>query len=73
VQVLAVQSDPAPPIRRYDPGNPNADAKGYVSFPNISPVAEMTDLMEAVRSYQLNVSAVQATKNMLQQSISLLR
>lgn len=73
VQVLAVQSDPAPPIRRYDPGNPNADAQGYVSFPNISPVAEMTDLMEAVRSYQLNVSAVQATKNMLQQSISLLR
>lgn len=73
VAVEGVVQDSSPPLRRYDPGNPSADSQGYVAFPNINPVGEMTDLMEAVRSYQLNISAVQATKSMLQQSISLLR
>ncbi|MGH9518603.1 MAG: flagellar basal body rod protein FlgC [Terriglobales bacterium] len=73
VEVSDVVTDQSPLVRRYEPGSPNADAQGYVTYPNINPVQEMTDLMEAVRSYQLNISAAQATKGMIQQSLTLLR
>ena len=73
VAVTDVVTDTAPLIKRYDPGNVNADAQGYVHYPNINPTQEMTDLMEAVRSYQLNISAVQATKSMIQQTLTLLK
>lgn len=72
VAVSAVVTDTSPLIRRYEPGNPNANAQGYVNYPNVNPAQEMTDLMEAVRSYQLNISAAQATKTMIQQSLTLL-
>ncbi|HWG38863.1 MAG TPA: flagellar basal body rod protein FlgC [Terriglobales bacterium] len=72
VAVEGVVTDSSPLVRRYEPGNVNADAAGYVSYPNVNPVQEMTDLMEAVRSYQLNISAAQATKSMIQQSLTLL-
>jgi len=73
VAVEAVVTDNTPLVRRYEPGNSNADAQGYVTYPNVNPAQEMTDLMEAVRSYQLNISAAQATKSMIQQSLTLLR
>jgi flagellar basal-body rod protein FlgC len=73
VHVEQVVADPAPPEMRWDPGHPDANADGFVAFPNIDPVREMTDLMSAVRSYQMNSSAVQATKQMIQQAIDLLR
>ena len=73
VQVDEVVPDAKPPIQRYQPGHPDADAKGYVSYPAIDPVEETADLLGAVRSYELNASAVQATKNMIQQSLDLLR
>jgi len=73
VAVSAVVTDQTPLVRRYEPGSANADAQGYVTYPNINPAQEMTDLMEAVRSYQLNISAAQATKGMIQQSLSLLK
>jgi flagellar basal-body rod protein FlgC len=73
VGVDAVLADPRPPVLRYEPGNPDADKKGYVAYPNINPVEEMTDLLGAVRSYELNASAVQAAKNMITQSLDLLR
>jgi len=73
VQVSQVVSDPAPPVLRYEPSHPDADAKGYVAYPNINPVMEMTDLLGAVRSYQLNIAAVNASKQMIQQSIDILR
>jgi len=72
VQVMNVVTDPTPPIRRFDPSHPDADAQGYVSFPSINPVQEMVDLMGASRSYQLNVSALQSTKQMIQQSLEIL-
>ncbi len=72
VAVEAVVTDRSPLERRYEPGNANADAQGYVTYPNINPAQEITDLMEAVRSYQLNISAVQATKSMISQSLTLL-
>jgi flagellar basal-body rod protein FlgC len=73
VHVAAVVPDTTPAVKRFDPGHPDADAQGYVSFPAINPVEEMVDLMSAVRSYQLNASAVQATKTMIQQSLEILK
>ena len=73
VRVERVLADGAPPVRRYEPGHPDADAQGYVAYPAINPVEEMTDLLGAVRSYELNASAVQASKSMIQQAIEILR
>ncbi len=73
VRVGDVVDDPTPPLRRYEPGHPDADADGYVSYPAINPVEEMVDLMGAERSYELNASAVQAAKQMIQQSLQILK
>lgn len=73
VQALDVVPDPAPPNMRYEPGHPDANAKGLVAYPSINPVEEMVDLMDAVRAYQMNASAVNATKQMIQQSLEILR
>jgi flagellar basal-body rod protein FlgC len=73
VRVDQVISDPTPPLIRFQPGHPDADARGFVSYPAINPVEEMTDLLGAVRAYELNASAVQAAKTMIQQSIEILR
>ena len=73
VRVSRVIPDQKPPILRYEPGNPEADAKGYVAYPAIDPVEEMTDLLGAVRAYELNASAVQAAKGMIQQSLDILK
>jgi len=73
VRVSQVVPDPATPIERYQPGHPDADARGYVAYPNINPVEEMADLMGATRAYELNSSAVQSAKSMIQASLDLLR
>lgn len=73
VRVDGVVEDTTAPIRRFEPGHPDADADGYVSYPAINPVEEMVNLMGAARSYQLNASAVQSTKNMIQASIDILK
>ncbi len=73
VAVRSVVSDTSAPILRYEPSHPDADADGFVAYPNINPVLEMTDLMGAARAYQMNASAVQAAKQMIQQSIELLK
>jgi flagellar basal-body rod protein FlgC len=73
VQISQVVADPSPALRRFQPGHPDADAQGYVSYPAINPVEEMTDLLGAVRAYELNAAAVQSVKNMIQQSLDILR
>jgi flagellar basal-body rod protein FlgC len=73
VKVSAVVSDTAAPLRRYDPGHPDADKDGYVSYPNINPLTEMVDLMGAERSYGMNVSAVTAAKNMVTSTMDILK
>lgn len=65
VHIAQVVEDPAPPLRRYDPGHPDAGPDGYVAYPDINPVTEMVDLMGATRAYGLNSSAVQAEKGMI--------
>jgi flagellar basal-body rod protein FlgC len=73
VQVSEIVSDSAPPVKRYEPGNPDADKNGMVSYPAINPITEMVDLMGAVRAYQMNASAVNSAKQMIQQSIDILK
>jgi flagellar basal-body rod protein FlgC len=73
VRVDQVLRDASNPIQRYQPGHPDADAQGYVGYPAINPVEEMTDLLGAVRAYELNASAVQASKMMIQQALEILR
>ena len=64
VKVVGVIEDPRPPVIKYDPQHPDADEKGYVSLPNINVVEEMVNMMSATRSYEANVTAVNATKRM---------
>ena len=73
VQVAGIVEDQSDPQRRYDPGHPDAGADGYVSFPDINPLTEMTDLMGATRAYGMNATAVQAEKGMLVASLELLK
>lgn len=73
VRVAAVVNDARPFVMRFEPGHPDANAQGYVAYPQVDPVEEMTDLLSAVRAYELNAAAVQATKNMIQQSLDLMR
>lgn len=73
VQVSQIVTSDAPAMLRYDPNHPDANADGYVAFPDINPVTEMVDLMGASRSYGLNASALQAEKGMLSASIDLLK
>jgi len=72
VNVDNVIADQTPPIRRFDPGHPDADSEGYVSSPAINPIEEEVNLMGAARAYQANISAVQATKNMIASALLIL-
>ena len=60
-------------ILRYEPNHPDANKDGYVAYPNINPVIEMTDLIEAMRSYEANLSAFQTQKNMDNKTIDILK
>jgi flagellar basal-body rod protein FlgC len=71
VHIAAVVQDTAPPLKRFDPSHPDADAEGYVSYPDINPLTEMVDLMGATRAYGLNASAVQAEKSMIASSLEI--
>ena len=58
---------------KYDPSHPDANDEGYVAYPNVNPVIEMADLIEATRAYQANVSAFTSAKTIAQSAIDLLR
>lgn len=73
VRVSDVVDDPTPPVMRYEPGHPDANKDGYVAYPAINPAMEMVDMMSAVRAYQLNAAGVTATKQMIQQSLEILK
>jgi len=73
VKVSDIVVDGREPERRYLPGHPDADRDGYVAFPRVNPAEDMVDLMNAARSYQANVAAMSAVKDMIQRSIDLLR
>jgi len=72
VAVSAILTDTSEPEKRYMPGHPDADKDGYVSFPRMNPAEDMVDLMDSARSYEANVAAMGAVKDMIQHSIDLL-
>jgi len=71
VHIAQVVEDPSPPLKRYDPGHPDAGPDGYVAYPDINPLTEMVDLMGATRAYGLNGSAVQAEKGMIASALEI--
>ena len=71
VHIAQVVEDPSPPLKRYDPGHPDAGPDGYVAYPDINPLTEMVDLMGATRAYGLNGSAVQAEKGMITSALEI--
>ena len=73
VHIAQVFADNAPPLKRYDPGHPDAGLDGYVDYPDINPLTEMVDLMGATRAYGLNSSAVQAEKSMITTALDIAR
>jgi len=73
VEVSGIVTDNSAPVERYDPGNPDADEKGLVAYPDINPLTEMVDLMGATRAYGMNASALQAEKGMLTASLDILK
>lgn len=64
VLVEGIEGDQSPFKKVYDPSHPDADEGGYVTYPNVDVVVEMTNMINASRSYEANVAAVSASKNM---------
>ena len=73
VEVSGIVADPTPGRRVYDPGNPDADKRGYVTLPNVNPVTEMVDLIDSSRAYEANVTAMQSAKQMFSKTLDLLK
>ncbi len=73
VQVTGVARDKSDFQRKYDPTHPAADADGYVLTPNVSALVEMTDLKEAQRSYEANMSVVETARSLRSSTLDLLR
>jgi flagellar basal-body rod protein FlgC len=72
VQVAQITDDTKTPMRMiYDPGNPDANEKGYVEMPNVNVVTEMVDMISASRAYEANVTAMQSTKSMAQSALEM--
>jgi flagellar basal-body rod protein FlgC len=73
VKVTQIAQDATPNRLVYDPGHPDADARGYVSMPNVQPVTEMVDLISASRGYEANVTVMQTAKQMFTKTLEILR
>jgi flagellar basal-body rod protein FlgC len=73
VSIASVVQDNGPPELRYLPGHPDADSTGYVAFPRMNPAEEMVDLLNASRSYEGNVAAMTAVKDMITNSIAIMK
>jgi len=73
VEVSSIVSDKTPDQLVYDPGNPEANAQGYVKMPNVNTVTEMTDLISEQQSYQSDVTAMQTAKSMFTATLGLLK
>lgn len=71
VQVTDVVSDRKAPLLKYEPDHPDANEDGYVAYPNINLMEEMTNMIQATRSYEANVSALQSAKDMALTSLEI--
>jgi len=73
VEVSKITKDPSQFVRKYMPGHPNADADGYVLYPNVNTLVETMDMREAQRSYEANLNVIEVSRMMMSRSIDLLR
>jgi flagellar basal-body rod protein FlgC len=71
VQVSAIIEDQSPFRMVYDPGHPDANKDGYVAYPNVNTVQEMTDMISASRSYEANVTTINAVKGMATKALEI--
>ncbi len=72
VKVTEIVEDTKTPMNMvYDPAHPDADENGYVTYPNVNVVTEMVDLIDAIRAYEANVTAFNATKSMALQALDI--
>jgi len=71
VRVAGVIQDPSPLKQVYDPKHPLADAQGYISMPNVDPVAETVNMIAASRSYQANVEVLNTAKALMQKTLTI--
>jgi flagellar basal-body rod protein FlgC len=72
VSLGRVRTDQSAFRMKLEPGNPAADANGYVRYPNVNPLVEMTDMRDAQRSYEANLNVITATRRMIQRTLSIL-
>src|SRR5690242_19935090 len=73
VAVTGIVNDPSPDQSVYDPGNPAANAQGYVKMPNVNPVNEMVDMIDESRSYESDITAMSTAKQMYEKTLDLLK
>ncbi len=73
VAVKGIERTSTPPRIVYEPGNPLADERGYVAYPNVSLPEEMVDMMEAMRSYEANLVVVRRFKRLCEEALDVLR
>ena len=73
VRVVEIAEDPTPPRLAYQPEHPDADEKGYVSFPNVNLVREMTDMLVASRAYEANLAVADSAKSMWNGALEIIR
>ena len=72
VKVTRIFEDRKSPLKLvYDPSHPDANEDGYVEYPNVNTVQEMTDMIDATRSYEANITAFNATKNMILKALEM--
>lgn len=71
VQVTEIQEDTKAPRMVYNPKHPDANAQGYVAMPNVNPVEEMANMISASRSYEANVTALNAAKSMAMRALDI--
>lgn len=71
VKAVGIKDDPTAFKKEYDPGNPDADKDGYVSMPNVDVLNEMADMIAASRSYEANVTAIDAEKSMFNKALQI--
>ena len=72
VKVGSVEMSNDPPLMKYQPGHPDADAQGYVRYPNVNMTTEMVDAMQATRAYEANIGVIEITKDMANQSLRII-
>jgi len=71
VSIAQITQDTAPPRLEYDPGHPQANAQGYVAYPNVNPVEEMVDMITASRAYEAGITTMTTAVNMAERALGI--